>query len=347
MPHTSQLWDSYQTLKASQPQLRIRDAADKLGVSECQLVAADPAAVPLRAEWEPLLSAVAPLGRVMALTRNHACVHETRGDYRNVSFEGKVGLAINPVIDLRIFLFSWRYGFAVSADTPRGTQRSLQFFDRYGEAVHKIYLTDDSDVAAYQALVARFAASAGEIELDEPVAANSEQPDSAIDKDAFQAEWRSLNDVHAFHPFLRRWGVSRRQGFRLAPEGQAWRVQTDAVEQLLRRAANTGTPIMVFAGNRGVIQIHTGAIQRVQIVGDWLNVLDPDFNLHLRTDLIAEAWVTRKPGDTGVVTSLELFDEAGESLVTFFGERKPGQAERVEWVKLLGELPVLEQENAA
>ncbi|MEO9453518.1 ChuX/HutX family heme-like substrate-binding protein, partial [Chromobacterium phragmitis] len=136
----SQLWDRYQTLKASQPQLRARDAAAALGVSECELVAADPAAAPLRPEWPEVLAALAPLGRVMALTRNHACVHETKGEYANVSFEGKIGIAINPVIDLRIFLFHWRHGFAVRSETPRGTQRSLQFFDRHGEAVHKVYL---------------------------------------------------------------------------------------------------------------------------------------------------------------------------------------------------------------
>ncbi|WP_047248887.1 hemin-degrading factor [Chromobacterium subtsugae] len=343
----SQLWDRYQTLKASQPRLRARDAAAALQVSECELAAADPAATPLRPEWPEILAALAPLGRVMALTRNHACVHETKGDYANVEIDGKVGLAINPVIDLRIFLFHWRHGFALRGETPRGVQRSLQFFDRHGEAVHKVYLTEASDIAAYEELVARFAAPAAELALEPAAAASVEQPDDAIDRDAFQHEWQSLSDVHAFHPFLRRWQVSRRQGFRLAPPGQAWRVREDAVEQLLRRAAATATPIMVFAGNRGMIQIHTGAVRNVQVVGDWLNVLDPDFNLHLRTDLIAEAWITRKPGDNGAVTSLELFDQQGESLATFFGERKPGRAERAEWVKLLGELPPLEQEDVA
>lgn len=48
-----------------------------------------------------------------------------------------------------------------------------------------------------------------------------------------------------------------------------------------------------------------------------------------------------------MVTSLELFDDKGLSLATFFGERKPGQAERVEWIKLLGELPALERADVA
>ncbi|MEO3961940.1 ChuX/HutX family heme-like substrate-binding protein [Chromobacterium piscinae] len=184
----SQLWDRYQALKASQPKLRVRDAAIVLDVSECELVAADPAATPLQPEWSAILAALAPLGRVMALTRNHACVHETKGDYANVEFNGKVGLAINPVIDLRIFLFHWRHGFAVRSETPRGIQRSLQFFDRHGEAVHKVYLTADSDVAAYDELAARFSAPAAALELEPAAAPAAEQPDESIDRDAFQAE---------------------------------------------------------------------------------------------------------------------------------------------------------------
>ncbi|WP_043638053.1 hemin-degrading factor [Chromobacterium haemolyticum] len=347
MTDFSQLWDRFQILKASQPKLRARDAADALGVSEAELVAADPASQALQPHWNDILSQIGHLGPVMALTRNHACVHETTGDYRNVQIDGKIGLAINPVIDLRIFLFHWQHAFAVTTTGARGEQRSLQFFDRFGEAVHKIYLTANSDVIAYQRLVEAFAAPKTALRIDPLEAQAEELDDEAIDKAGFQQEWRSLKDVHAFHPFLRRWGVSRQQGFRLAPEGQAWRVLPEAVEQLLRRAAHIEAPIMVFAGNRGMIQIHTGPVRNVQIVGNWLNVLDSHFNLHLRTDLIAEAWVTRKPGDHGVVTSLELFDDQGLSLATFFGERKPGQAERVEWIKLLGELPVLERADVA
>ena len=35
-----------------------------------------------------------------------------------------------------------------------GSRRSLQFFDAHGTAVHKVYLTDASDVAAYERLIA-------------------------------------------------------------------------------------------------------------------------------------------------------------------------------------------------
>jgi putative hemin transport protein len=60
-------------------------------------------------------------------------------------------------------------------------------------------------------------------------------------------------------------------------------------------------------------------------------VLDPGFNLHLREDRIASAWVVKKPTVDGTVTSLELFDAAGETIAMLFGKRKPGLPEMPEW----------------
>jgi putative hemin transport protein len=88
---------------------------------------------------------------------------------------------------------------------------------------------------------------------------------------------------------------------------------------------------MVFVGNHGCIQIHTGPVKTLRAMGPWFNVLDPGFNLHLREDRIVSAWVVRKPTSDGVVTSLELFDAEDELIATLFGKRKPGEAERGEW----------------
>jgi putative hemin transport protein len=121
----------------------------------------------------------------------------------------------------------------------------------------------------------------------------------------------------------------------LAAPQFAQRVDTHAARVLLEGAAANGTPIMVFVGNPGVIQIHGGPIKRVAVLGPWLNVLDPRFNLHLREDAIAEAWAVRKPTADGLVSSLELYANDGELIAQFFGQRKPGQPERCAWRQLL------------
>ncbi|EGD00334.1 putative hemin ABC transporter protein [Burkholderia sp. TJI49] len=95
---------------------------------------------------------------------------------------------------------------------------------------------------------------------------------------------------------------------------------------------------MVFVGNAGMIQIHTGPVANVREVGAWINVLDPGFNLHVREDMIAAAWVVKKPTSDGIVTSLELFDRQGDHVALLFGERKPGKAERDDWRALVATL---------
>ena len=69
-------------------------------------------------------------------------------------------------------------------------------------------------------------------------------------------------------------------------------------------------------------------------MNEWINVMDPDFNLHLRTDLINRVYLVEKPTEDGTVTSVECFDANGEMIVQFFGKRKPGQKEQSTWTEL-------------
>jgi putative hemin transport protein len=151
-----------------------------------------------------------------------------------------------------------------------------------------------------------------------------------------------LQDTHDFFGLLREYGVSRTQGMRLAPPELADQLEVTTLRLALEQAAAGELPIMIFVGNPGAIQIHTGPVTRLVETGPWFNVLDPRFNLHLRTDAIAAAWRVRKPTEDGVVTSLELFDARGETIALLFGERKPGIPEDERWRALVEGLPALQ-----
>jgi putative hemin transport protein len=329
---------------------RHRDIAAQLGVSEGELVAAHVCARPrpqglraqrLRPEWPRLIAALEPAGPVMALTRNASCVHEKTGVYRNTSAEGpagrEMGLVLGGDIDLRVFYSRWAHGFAVDEAGDKGVQRSLQFFDAGGTAVHKVFVKPATDVPAWDRIVAEFAAadSTPGLEPATPPAPAAEKPDAEIDVKAFHQAWASMRDTHEFFGLLRTHGLTRTQALRLAEPRFVRAVDTASAQQVLSGAASTGTPIMVFVGNPGMIQIHTGPVNRVVVMGPWLNVLDPGFNLHLREDHIAGAWVVRKPTSDGLVTSLEVFDAQGETIAMFFGERKPGRPELCAWRQLI------------
>ncbi len=338
LKQAAELRVSWDNLRREQPKLRIRDAAAQLGVSEVELLATGVGTVAtrLRPEWGAIIAALPELGDVMALTRNQHAVHERKGRYRNISVEGTMGLVLDEEIDLRIFLSHWHFGFAVREPLQQGERRSVQFFDRDGTAVHKVYAGDEC-AEAYDALVARFA---DDDQLPYvPVSGPSPKPEvrdiADIDFDGLYSDWRSLQDTHHFHPMLLRHRVTRLQAFGGAPAELAHQVPTSALETLLRAASEHGTEIMVFVGSPGVIQIHTGSVERIVETGPWINVLDPRFNLHLRQDAVDTAWVVRKPTADGVVTSLELFDADGGTIAMLFGKRKPGMPELEAWRALI------------
>lgn len=327
---------------------RHRDIAAQLGLSEGQLVGAHVGApssdadvilhaVRLRAEWPQILTALEAVGEVMALTRNESCVHEKVGVYRNVTDHNHVGLVLGDQIDLRVFYKNWAHGFGVTEQTDNGLQRSIQFFDAQGTAIHKVFLKPQSQVAAYTELVLQYSSAdqSPGIRINPKPAQQDERPDDVIDVDQFQLAWDSLKDTHDFFGLLKTFGVTRTQALRLANPKYAQKVEVEDCQRLLREAADNNVSLMVFVGNPGMIQIHSGPINKVAVMGSWVNVLDPTFNLHLREDHIASAWVVKKPTVDGLVTSLELFDSDGETIAMFFGERKPGQRERSEWRALI------------
>ncbi|UJJ30469.1 hemin-degrading factor [Halopseudomonas maritima] len=339
------LLGAWQHLRQSQPGLRIRDGAALLNVSEAELVYASlgRGVQRLRSDWQTMLHGLKALGRVMALTRNESCVHERHGVYDNISIggSGRIGLVVNGEIDLRFFMREWSSLFAVSeALQSGGMRRSLQIFDRQGVAVHKIYLTEQSNAAAWYDLCDGLSDDSLDPLTIAPLQADAELVDDvAVDEQALQRDWAELQDTHHFVAMLKRHSVDRLQALRLAGSRWAQRLPEAALTDTLEQVAASAQPIMVFVGNHGCIQIHSGSIKRVGRLGEWFNVLDTDFSLHLRESDLASVWRVRKPTADGIVSSLEAYDSSGELVIQLFGERKPGQPEQRLWRALLERHP--------
>ena len=344
--HTAQSHLRQQFAALRQQGLRARDAARKLGVSEGEALVAHAVShmcpaedasslysvTALDGDWIAQLQGLEAVGPVMALTRNESVVHEKIGVYRNVSAQGAVGLALGAEIDLRLFLMHWHVGMHVVERTAKGEQHSLQFFDVHGQAVHKVHARAQSDLQALEQLVQRHARpEARPLFTPGSVQIPADRPDAEVDVASLGQAWSAMKDTHEFFGLLKTYQVGRMQSFRLMEGRHTRRTPLLAVEWLLQRAASAGLPIMVFAGNAACLQIHTGAVHRIETVGPWLNVLDDNFNLHLRADQVAESWLVSKPTADGVVTSLEIFDAQGQLIAMFFGERKPGKPELPAW----------------
>lgn len=335
-PDRTELKDRWAEFKIANPKTRIRDAAKALNTSEAELLATGlgESVQLLDGDFRELIKEVGSLGHVMALTRNDHVVHERKGVYEHISFNNHVGLVLGEDIDLRLFLGDWKFGFAVAEND----RFSLQFFNSFGEAAHKIYLTEKSNKEAYDALVAKYLAADQDVTLfiaaPKEKSGESETP-ADIDRAAFQEEWLALKDTHDFFTLLRKYKLTRKQALRNAPEGYAHQIKPESMKPVFEAASASGLPIMVFVSNPNCIQIHTGPIHKIFVMGPWLNIMDPEFNLHLREDAIDEAWVVRKPTADGIVTGIELIDEDGVMFNQIFGKRKPGIPELPEWPALI------------
>lgn len=347
-----ELKNAWAKLREENPHLRIRNAAEILGVSEAELLATETSetAVRLRSEFPEILQDLHELGRIMALTRNDEIVHERKGEYKNVevmSGHGKMGLVVNEDIDLRIFFSNWHFAFAVTSYSPRGAMYSFQFFDRCGTAIHKIFLQDDSRLETYKNLVEKYKSEdqSQSLDVETKPAKKAEKPDSEIDVEGFRAAWAKLEDTHDFFPMLNKFGVAREQALRLADEEMSRKVGAESFRFVLEEASRRELPIMVFVGNAGIIQIHTGTVEKILDARGWFNVMDAEFNLHIDQDKIARAYVVKKPTADGVVTSLELFNEAGENVALFFGKRKPGIPEMQEWRDLVAKIEIVNRKS--
>ncbi|PIB24257.1 hypothetical protein BFP76_03275 [Amylibacter kogurei] len=339
-------YERFENLIQEKGSMRAVDAAKSLGISEAELVEAKQisgAAKRLRRDPErgfaPLIEGMVGLGEVMCLTRNEHAVHERYGEFDNVNIGPVMGLVLNKTIDLRIFMNRWAFGFVIEEQVKSGLRISLQFFDKSGTAVHKIYPTDQTDRAGFDALVADWIDTSADQIITQPMPPiAADRPDHDVDVAALRKDWDAMSDVHQFHGMLKKHNVGRMQALRLVGEDVAWQVPPEAITWALERAVDAQLPIMVFIGNNGCIQIHTGAIENVKPMGPWINILDPKFHMHLRQDHVAHAWIVRKPSKDGFVTSLEAFDENGQNFFLMFGERHEGNPELEAWRDLLAGL---------
>lgn len=353
LPHAAALRERFSAARAAGK--RAKDAAQSLGVSEGEAIAVHAGdhdhalkTTPLKGTWVEILQALELCGPVMALTRNESTVHEKTGTYRNVTAQGHMGLALGEEIDLRLFFSRWHAGFYVlepANDLKNPPSESLQFFDAHGVAIHKIYVRPETDREVFRDIASQFTDPSKRAVFTPAPPKEPPKADVDIDAASLAQGWSQMKDTHEFFGLIGKAGAERQQAFRLVEGRFTQKADTAVVRRLLDEASMDGTSIMVFVGSLGCIQIHTGPVKRIEPMvtptAKWINVLDPGFNLHLREDLIQNAWIVEKSTTDGVVTSVEVFDKAGELMAMFFGARKPGKPELQAWRDIVARLPRL------
>ena len=90
-----------------------------------------------------------------------------------------------------------------------------------------------------------------------------------------------MTDVFEICQLPKRHDVTRQQAFSAVGDDLAWRVDNGSLTRLLKIDKEDQNEIMIFVGNRGCVQIFTGQIEKVMPHGEWINVFNKRFTLHL------------------------------------------------------------------
>ncbi|MDO4728264.1 MAG: ChuX/HutX family heme-like substrate-binding protein [Bacteroidota bacterium] len=342
MKSLTQQWEE---LKKENPHIRIRNAAQKLGVTEVELLATrvGEGVVRLENKAVEIFKSIASLGRVMVLTRNEECVHEEKGLFQEVEVMDNNQLRVNNEnINLRIDLNSISKVFGVTDHSAHGTQQSIQFFDKSGEAIHKIYLTADSNQQTYDAILEQYRSSdqlSQEAVSEVNKLIKDEKPDVEVDLEGFHSAWKSLESACHFGKLIESFGLTRIQALRLAPSDYyADKIDNNSIVKMLEEVAKAKVPVVISVSNAYVYQTFKGIIRKTMWHQTWYNIMDPDFNLHLDMSKIAATYVVRKPSNSGTVTSIEAYNEMGELIVHFFSPNAELDTEQSAWREIVGKL---------
>ncbi|ENN92119.1 hemin-degrading factor [Bartonella bovis] len=323
-------------------EMRNRDFATSIGISEAELVAAyctTEKAKKLNADVTTLLENAPKIGTIMALTRNEYAVHEKTGCFEKIVQNKHVPITLGE-IDLRIFPKQWKFGFEYEMVVSGKPIKSLQFFDQHGVAIFKIYSKDTTNMEEWNILVKKLLSKDQLPNLEIQSSPTPTQHNTVdINVEQFRDRWRQMTDVHQLHEIISEFKINRHEAVKYAGNEFADELNIEFLKMMLNKIAQQKTPIMCFVGNKGCIQIFSGQIKNIKQIGPWLNILDEKFNLHLLISGINKIWRVRKPTRDGYVSSLEVFDKNDEMIVQFFGIRKEGQKEREDWRSLLNDFP--------
>lgn len=246
-------------IPASQPLETSAFAANPLVASvlrENVIVQDGRAVIPLWPHWTALLGEARTFGRVLSISRNPHAVLGRISPYPQV--EGAAcGHCARAADGTMEFYFSRWNRAAVSVGETNGKWiYAVEFQDAFGETLHKICLTEDSDFEAFREWV----------ELNQAVSIDHLRESEARE---------SLCEGSAF------------------PEGDLIFLETPAVGHLFARLIDENRGVHVVVGNEGFVQGAELCPEKSRVSGQWTFLSDECCGLHLRHARLAEVCLQR------------------------------------------------------
>lgn len=241
----------YQRLRNEHPKLRIRDAARRLGVAEADLLSLDlgQGVFRLIPDLQGLFSRLASVGPLMVLVRNDPVVLEVTCLWAsNGTKKDWMALESPGRARLSVLTDALAESYAVDLDG----RKSVQCFDQSGHALVKFFFDEGAGAVALQRVAQDLIADdQSEREVTVRFLAAS---DDQIQRDV---------------------GQSQRLEDRI--DASVW----PSMEDWLRTSAAASSPIHIRCENSAARLEVKHRVNRIVRTGEWLNILDPEVNLHV------------------------------------------------------------------
>ena len=301
----NQLLEEYNIFKSNpdNKKIRIRDIASKLNVSEAELLS-------LRSNKDVSFLSIVNLDeffnkifnnnkKIMFLIRSDFVVHE-----KIVSTEGlfyKKGMITDsfdskcPLVCFNPKLISY-YFYEKNVLNKKRELRSFQFFDKYGNAILKIYLKSDNDSSFDQ--IANFY----------KIVYNYELQKNIVRKGTIKLDKKTILHIDLF------------ENKELVNNPK--QINNDKLRFFLNAFSEKETPIQIHAYGIDSIQYHRGIVKNIVDFGPWLNVIDKKFNIHVLENKILKTSILEYKNRLDSIYLINIIDENNNLVLGIAGLEK-------------------------
>jgi len=277
--------------------IRIRDVADILSTNEASLLSTkinDGVIFLSFPDVNAFLKELSVSGRLMFLVRNDFVVHEKNICSKDLIFSNNIIFDKNQDEKCLIEFNSKEiaYTFYESKMHRDRLLESFQFFDIHGQSIMKVYLKED-DSNSFKEIASNY-----------NIQYNYELQKNILNKKNLVISSNSIENIRM--PF--KFNVNNIVKYI---------VDDNIVHSLLGRFSKNKIKIQVHINGNSVVQYHRGLISNIVQFGDWINVLDKEFNLHAIEKNINNIIVYEYKNVDKSDYSIEFFDENNIHLMGF------------------------------
>jgi putative hemin transport protein len=286
-----------------------------VGVTKLESIKSSPnlaRAIRLKPSWSNIIRDAQGFGEVMSLTRNTHAVHENLAFYKRASVSDDIGTILSDELAMLLMFDRWEYGYLFEECKSTVLQRSIQFFNEFGEPVHKMFLLPHSHHWYFDEFAKKWA--------------DSNQHPGIIVQEKLEHDPNLGKGVFATM-------IEERYA------NQKELVEFEVAQFLLNSAVQAKLPLIITVQNDGAKQSHDGVIDEVREHKEWLHLSNQQFNCHLNLKRMPKIFINHQSSPYFI----EMLDDRGLPVALISLSAKATPADIEAWEDVLEQAKVKER----